>query len=456
MDTRQVELLGSADAAEVGRRLRAARRARGLTQAQVATTGLSAAYISRLESGQRRPTEKVLDELSDRLGVGVDELLGAARSSEVDEARLLLNYAELSLESGEPAEAEAKTTEALERLGTSAGEELLARARFLHARALEAQGRLDDAIVELEALVAGGASGLLRINAGIALSRALRESGDLTRAIEAGERILGQLGELGLEGCDEAVQLATTVAAAYFERGDTGHAMRICSAAITRAEAVGSPAARAAAYWNASAMQARRGQAAEAVPLAERALTLLGDGRDARNLARLRAELGRLQLTLEPPAVEDARGNLERAAGDLSWTSATPQDRAWVEIGLARAHYLAGDIAGAQVLIERVVAETDGHAPLLTAEAKSLEGQTHAARGDIASAAASYVAAVHVLSSIGADRGAAQLWFELAEQFDEIGMTDAARDGYKRAAASSGLRVATRSTPLARPALAKP
>jgi hypothetical protein len=44
------------------------------------------------------------------------------------------------------------------------------------------------------------------------------------------------------------------------------------------------------------------------------------------------------------------------------------------------------------------------------------------------------------LTGIGSDRGAAQLWFELAGLLEEVGDFDAARDAYKSAAASAGLR----------------
>ena len=50
----------------------------------------------------------------------------------------------------------------------------------------------------------------MRVNAGIALSRVYRESGDLGRAIDTGERVLADLAESGLDSCDEAVQLTVT------------------------------------------------------------------------------------------------------------------------------------------------------------------------------------------------------------------------------------------------------
>jgi tetratricopeptide (TPR) repeat protein len=415
-----------------------------MTQTDVAGDGMSVAYVSRMESGQRRPTAKVLDDLAHRLEVPVEELLGEKTPREMDEIRLTLDYAELALESGEPQEAATHVQEALDRLDAAPADGLNDRARFLGARAHEALGHVDEAIEELERLVDGvGVAGLTKVRAGIALSRVHRESGDLGRAIDTGEQVLADLADQGLDSCDEAVQLAVTIAAAYFERGDAGHAVRICRAAIAKAEALGSPTARASAYWNASAMQARRGDMHNAAPLAERALALLSEGQDVRNLARLRTELGRLQLALDPPAVEQARENLEKAAEELNWSSAAPVDRAWTQLGLARASFLAGDLAGSRELASQVHAISEGHAPLAEAEARALEGQTYAAQGDMAEAARAYQDAVHLLSAIGADRGAAQLWFDLADLLEQVGQADAARDAYRRAAASTGLRART-------------
>jgi len=447
MDARHADLLKECDPTELGRRLRAVRLAKGMTQADVAGGAMSVAYLSRMETGQRRPTARVLVEIAHRLDTPVEELLGETMPREMDEIRLTLDYAELSLESGESHEALTHVREALERLESSPAAALNERARFLNARAHEALGRTDEALDELESMVGGGGvSGLMRVKAGIALSRVYRESGDLGRAIETGERILAELAESGLDSCDEAVQLAVTIAAAYFERGDSGHAVRICRAAIAKAEALGSPTARASAYWNASAMQARRGDILNAAPLAERALALLSEGQDTRNLARLRGELGHLQLALDPPDVEQAQQNLQKAAEDLAWSSAAPADRAWTQLGLARARFLAGDLAGSRGLTVQVREISDGNAPLAEAEARALEGQTYAAEDNMAKAAQAYQEAVLVLSAIGADRGAAQLWFDLADLLEQVGQAEAARDAYKRAAASTGLRART-STP---------
>ncbi|MCP3420914.1 helix-turn-helix domain-containing protein [Nocardioides pinisoli] len=441
MDARQAELLAQSDAHDLGRRLRSIRVAQGLTQGDVVGDAMSVAYLSRLETGARRPTVKALTALAARLDVTIESLLDPEPGADPDEVRLALDYAELALESGEPDEAAQHIDAALCELDNVPGTGARERAALLQARSLEARGREDEAIIELESLVANDAlSSLGRIRAGIALSRIHRETGDLGRAITCGEEVLSQLSTAGLEASDEAVQLSVTVAAAYFERGDTAHAVRLCSKAISQAETLDSSRARASAYWNASVMQANRGDIAAAVPLAERALALLSEGQDARNLARLRTEVGRLQLELDPPAVDEARENLTQAVSEMEWSSASPTDRAWTLLGLARAAYLSGELEQARELIIEVEATSSGHAPLAEAEALTLAGRTCAAEGRMDAAADFYQQAVLRLSAIGADKAAAQSWFDLAALLESVDLAEAARDAYRRAAVSTGLR----------------
>jgi transcriptional regulator with XRE-family HTH domain len=62
----------------VGPRLRALRRARGSTLARLSEeTGISLSTLSRLESGQRKPTLELLLPLAKAYGVPLDELVGA-------------------------------------------------------------------------------------------------------------------------------------------------------------------------------------------------------------------------------------------------------------------------------------------------------------------------------------------------------------------------------------------
>ncbi|QWF79830.1 helix-turn-helix domain-containing protein [Amycolatopsis sp. CA-230715] len=78
MDPETEELLGV-----VGPRLRALRRDRGVTLADLAaTTGVSESTLSRLESGQRRATLELLLPLARTYGVPLDDLVGAPRTGD--------------------------------------------------------------------------------------------------------------------------------------------------------------------------------------------------------------------------------------------------------------------------------------------------------------------------------------------------------------------------------------
>ncbi|WP_442874788.1 helix-turn-helix domain-containing protein [Amycolatopsis sp. NBC_00345] len=67
----------------VGPRLRALRRERGITLADLAaTTGVSESTLSRLESGQRRATLELLLPLAGTYGVPLDDLVGAPRTGD--------------------------------------------------------------------------------------------------------------------------------------------------------------------------------------------------------------------------------------------------------------------------------------------------------------------------------------------------------------------------------------
>ncbi|GAA3497419.1 XRE family transcriptional regulator [Streptomyces prasinosporus] len=67
----------------VGPRLRALRRGRGITLAELAAvTGVSESTLSRLESGQRRATLELLLPLARTYDVPLDDLVGAPRTGD--------------------------------------------------------------------------------------------------------------------------------------------------------------------------------------------------------------------------------------------------------------------------------------------------------------------------------------------------------------------------------------
>jgi transcriptional regulator with XRE-family HTH domain len=93
------------DPVEVGRRLHDAREAAGISQRELAFPGCSAAYISRIERGERVPSLQVMRELARRIGISESglaygrERLDAAVSdavTAVEEAEAAGDRAELA------------------------------------------------------------------------------------------------------------------------------------------------------------------------------------------------------------------------------------------------------------------------------------------------------------------------------------------------------------------------
>ena len=75
------------DPVAVGRRLHEAREAAALSQRELAFPGCSAAYISRIERGERIPSLQVMRELARRIGVSETLLAYGRAGLEVDVAR---------------------------------------------------------------------------------------------------------------------------------------------------------------------------------------------------------------------------------------------------------------------------------------------------------------------------------------------------------------------------------
>src|SRR5436305_961998 len=92
--------MGGAGEESVGQRVRRLRLARGMTQRQLSVPGVSYAYVSRIESGERLPSLKVLRILARRLGVPLDYLETGARVPAAAERELRLGDAELELRLG--------------------------------------------------------------------------------------------------------------------------------------------------------------------------------------------------------------------------------------------------------------------------------------------------------------------------------------------------------------------
>lgn len=418
---------------------------------------MSTAYISRIEAGQRRPGADLLISLAERLRCTPDELLAPDDSvitydaAVVARLTLELDYAELALRTGAPEDALKRVESVLaESVKTTAvPADIRHQARLVRASALESLGRVSEAIDAFEELVADDQDALRLLQAFTGLSRCYRSSSDFARAADIGERAAAVVDQRQLEGSAEGLKLAVTVAAAHYERGDINHAVRICQRALTQAEELDSPEARAAAYWNTSIMESRQGRIESALPMAEKALSLLVVAEDARSQTRLRIQLGLLHLRNDPPLVDEALAILNRAHAESRFTALNNHDRTQLQIGLARAHFLRGDLAEAAVLVEAELFGSAEDSPeLAEVEALVLQGQISAARGNPDEAVTRFRKAASRLTEVPEQHGVAQLWFELGTLLDEFNLYRESAQAFRSAGATTGLtRAPARAVP---------
>jgi transcriptional regulator with XRE-family HTH domain len=425
----------------LGRRIRDLRAKRGIRQESLArAAGVSPSYLSRIEAGQREPSPPLLTALARAVGSSVDFLLSGVDEGQAQRVRLGLRQAEYRLGAGEPERAELEFSRLAVAAEDAGDQELVAQALSGQAAALEAEGRLQQAIGILEPLKERAEPGGPRwMQTVIALMRCYRESGDLSRAVDLGEAALTALTELDLRDSSDGLRVAVTLLSAYYERGDVARAVHLAEDSIARAERGGNPQSLAAAYWNASQLIAHRGDIAGALSYAERAVALQGEGDDERLLARARLAYANVLLRQDVPEVPAALALLDRAEQALVAGGGSRFDLACAAVERGRAHLLGGDFDKAVREADRAL-ELFGEEPsLYAAYAYVVHGRVAALTGDLRGAIRRYEQAVGVLTGAGACRRAAQVWTEVADLFDEAGDTAQARDAYRAAVACLGL-----------------
>jgi len=145
----------------VGERIREARQARGLTQAQLARGIVTKGFICQVERNRAMPSLPKLQIIADRLGLALDDLVGEHRSTDLT---YLAKSAELAVKAGEPARAVELAEEAVS-LATSASER--ANLHRIRGTALDAMGEADSALKAYQTAAATAPPDDLELNAAI-------------------------------------------------------------------------------------------------------------------------------------------------------------------------------------------------------------------------------------------------------------------------------------------------
>ncbi len=308
------------DQPEFGLRLRQLRVDRGLSQSSLADGALSTGYLSRLESGVRPPTRRIVERLAERLEVPVTAFDAAgAEGSEI--ARLVAlaastvvpDDAPLSGESDEAADpSEGGIAEALDA-ALSAGEGDPAsrwHARWIVAHTRRAQRRTEDEL-RLFTELADTADGMdvpeLRVRSRAELSRTLAAAGRFVEARESAEQALA----LAPGGVDRLAALHALVSAEAGS-GRLAEAREHADELLETAADAGI-VEHVKALWAAAAVRARQADDVGARQLLESALAELESRADVTLWLRLRLAAASLHLQAADPLLGEVRAWLDEA-----------------------------------------------------------------------------------------------------------------------------------------------
>lgn len=405
----------------VGARLRAAREAAGMSQRDLAFPGCSAAYISRIERGERIPSLQLLRELGRLLGVSEEHLARGVESAPRD----ALLQGEAALRFGAAETAGRLFAEVLDGLVTrhERGRAVAGRGKI----ALDA-GRAEDAVGQLEE-----ARGLL--------GPAIAEHPHVLQWLGAAHASLGEL--------ESAISVYEPALAAAHERGDSFEQARfavlladvlVAAGALDRAEALlqdvlahatelGDPAARARVYWAQAQQEGDAGRHDAAARYTRRAVATLDLTEHTRYGARAHELLA--GIALERGDADGALALLDAGAPLAAQASDPLQD---IVFRLERARALARLGRSAEAVALATVAtgaipETD---PVDAGRCYGLAGDVFATTGDRSRAIELYERAAGLLEAVP-NQHRLGILSRLAELLEGEGRTDEALAVLKQA-----------------------
>lgn len=236
--------------------MREAREAARLTQAKLADGIVAASYVSLIESGHRNPSQELLEQFAERLGVRVTEL-----GSRVDEerAKFSVNAAQVAIAIGAFEEARKLISDAQQWSSPDSATAYAAQALACETRLRDptAIGSVTEALRVLDTGPVDAARFRSRLL--IALLRSLHDAGDLSLATDIGQRWLSCVASESWPE-DAIIELLCMTATCHAQRGDTGVASELIRRAVDLAQSLGSPQSLVQTHWESAWIQHERGE----------------------------------------------------------------------------------------------------------------------------------------------------------------------------------------------------
>ncbi|MGW0330842.1 helix-turn-helix domain-containing protein [Streptomyces sp. NPDC003011] len=319
-----------------GKRLRQLRQRRGISQVDLTGPGMSAAYLSRLESGNRRPTDRAVAYLAERLGV-------PGEAFEDDRPEDSLTDLVATVAATPERDLDSETGRLLTQSLDAAGEaDPLTRWHALTqlARVYEVLGDFrneHEALVRLNALSEDLGRAALQVRARLRLARCARDLGDAKAARDAVTEVLALRDERQLRlSAAELVRSKLLLVSVQAELGDLAAAARLADEVCQPLRGTTGVLA-AEAFWSAATVAARQGNHAAATERLLEAMAAIDSRDDLKLWIRLRLAGASLSLAASPPRVADAESFLAEAepALKLIGTPRHQQELLYIQAKLA-------------------------------------------------------------------------------------------------------------------------
>jgi tetratricopeptide (TPR) repeat protein len=413
------------DPVAVGRRLRKAREAAGVTQRDLAFEGCTAAYISRIEAGARVPSLQILHEFARRLGVRPEYLATGSQDPDDLSSQLLEAEVALRLEDEDLAEELYEAARAAADLPAD-----LARAQLGLGRLALRRGKIANGIALLEQALDSGELGPGDASAAAnALGRSYASQNRYDEAFAVFERFFDEA--RARDDHFDQVRFGVLLANAYVDHGDYARAHATLGQILEVARQTVDPLLRASLYWSQSRVHLSQGEPDRAAEYARLALATLRASEQTLEAARALLLLAFIENDRGNPtaALElvDEGEPIVAAAGEAT-------DAAMFEVERARALSALGEPEEAAEILLGIVPRLNAAAPRDAVRAYSAVADVFRKQGDLARALELYELAVD--QAPVADRHVVAALTAMAEIHEEQGNGDMALELLKQALAA--------------------
>jgi transcriptional regulator with XRE-family HTH domain len=425
----------------IGQRLKRLRLERGFSQRELAAPGVSYAYISRIEAGTRQPSVKALRRLAAKLGVSADYLETGSDLDADAERELKLTDLELAVRLGEADGAEQGLVEVAEDALAAGDRRTLLRANSALAALAQERGEYQRAVALLERAIADEPFDPWMLGDTYSqLARAYHRSGNTLAAVNLFQRCLEEVAD----GDDPALEAryATALSYALSDIGEITRAEEIIEHAISRTRDIEDPYMRVRLYWSMARLAQIEGRPSSALTNVRKAIALLRLTDDTLHLAR--AHLLAATISLARDDADTADTHLDQAE-QLLGAAPAREDMIELKMRRARVETLRGHAQPAIALAREVIELVGSGVPLEEGLAFSILADALALAGETQGADEAYRRAVALLEEQGRWRDATNACRAWARMLRQVGREDQAMDVLDRAA-----DLATRAAPAER------